>query len=162
MTDKELKAIEARANAATVGPWNTGEEESNPGRCRGIWPGDEEHLEIVTTDSGVYGPKMPDAIFIAAARSDVPALVAEVRRLRAEVERLELDEDEPPTAEELAEDARRAEERLAARMTPARSLVEQMDRDISDMTGHIVSSLGRTLYDNSRTNLGIMAGLLPK
>jgi hypothetical protein len=32
---------------------------------------------------GAYGPCTSDRAFIAAARTDVPALVAEVRRLRA-------------------------------------------------------------------------------
>jgi hypothetical protein len=38
----------------------------------------------------------------------------------------------PPTPEELAADRQRAEARLAARMTPARDALEQMDRDIAE------------------------------
>lgn len=83
MTEDELKAIEARAEAATPGPWETGEEVSYPGRCAGIWP-QGDTWNIVTTDCGVYGPELVDAVFIAHARTDVPALIAEVRRLRAE------------------------------------------------------------------------------
>jgi hypothetical protein len=81
MTNEELNAIEARAKAATEGPWRTRPTEH--GDCAGIWHGDWEHDSIVQTDSGVYPPMMPDAEFIAHARSDVPALVEEVRRLRA-------------------------------------------------------------------------------
>jgi hypothetical protein len=54
MTEDELKAIEKRVNAATPGPWTTG------------------------------AGKIQDRTFIAAARTDVPTLVAEVRRMRKE------------------------------------------------------------------------------
>lgn len=70
MTDQELAAIEARVNAATAGPW---EAYCNYDEC---W----------TLDGPIAnGPDMMpkgDAIFIAHARTDVPALVAEVRRLK--------------------------------------------------------------------------------
>lgn len=79
----DLDEIEARANAATPGPW---------------------HEQHIGTDTCVHigdygwvtaGPRAPeydvdseqgrdDAEFIAHARQDVPALTAEVRRLRGE------------------------------------------------------------------------------
>lgn len=95
MTDETLKAIEERANKATPGPWTA--EPSDPNG----WSDEEPHCDgihtesggwrnaIVTTDGGVYGPRMPDADFIAHAREDVPKLLGEVRRLRADVQRLE-------------------------------------------------------------------------
>ena len=49
ITEQQLAEIEARANAATEGPWT---------------------IEVTNAD------------FFAAARADVPALVAEVRKLR--------------------------------------------------------------------------------
>lgn len=52
MTDDDLKAIEARADAATLDPWLPG---------------------AITTSE-----------FIEAARTDIPALAKEVRRLRQE------------------------------------------------------------------------------
>lgn len=78
MTEEELTAIEARATAATREPWVVG----------------DAYLPTVSLSVGqvsVYGMGMEvaecqidaDAAFIAAARVDVPALVAEVRRLRA-------------------------------------------------------------------------------
>jgi hypothetical protein len=70
MTDEELTGIEARANAATPGPW---EAQHSYDDC--WWLGGPE----------ANGPDMlpqGDAEFIAHARADVPALVAEVRRLR--------------------------------------------------------------------------------
>ncbi len=56
-----LDEIERRANAATPGPWKEGA-------------------------SDVYIVR--NAAFIAAARTDVPALIARVRELEAECERL--------------------------------------------------------------------------
>jgi hypothetical protein len=76
MTDAELDALEKLAAAATPGPWT---------------------IQFTTMSTRVYGPPEsfvcgmpaiddptvePDAHFIAAAREAVPALIAEVRRLR--------------------------------------------------------------------------------
>jgi hypothetical protein len=60
VTDDELDVIGARANAATPGPWT--------------WP-DWDDCSEQEADANNE--------FIAHAREDVPALVAEVRRLRA-------------------------------------------------------------------------------
>lgn len=72
MSEAELDAIEQRANAATPGPWRSVEV-------------DDPYVALML-ESGAEGwPAATDAdrAFIAAARSDVPALVAEVRRLRS-------------------------------------------------------------------------------
>lgn len=74
MTQDELERLEALANSATGGSWQVGD------------PYDGRTALLVA----VYGMGMEvadtqtenDAAFIAAARSAVPALVAEVRRLR--------------------------------------------------------------------------------
>lgn len=81
MTALDLSAIEARANAATAPPWKICPDE------------DSEDLELICC-GGPYEHGGPicthlltgeDAEFIAAARTDIPALVAEVKRLRGEV-----------------------------------------------------------------------------
>lgn len=80
MTDGELAAIEERCNAATPGPWN--------------WNGDEIYgvhgddvLSIEAIPFSMYGEQLyfGDGVlpFVLAARTDVPALIAEVRRLRS-------------------------------------------------------------------------------
>ncbi|MGN7133404.1 hypothetical protein ACTHQY_09035 [Rhodococcoides corynebacterioides] len=72
-TALDLDAIEARADAATVGPWTLiggGEYVTGAG------------LLVAPDDGGVSSD---DAEFIAHARTDVPVLVAEVRRLRPRV-----------------------------------------------------------------------------
>lgn len=92
----DLDAIEARAKAATPGPWKLEREELNaedfseeeqdaaffsqigPWEIQGhvgLWPkggGDAEHDQIEA-----------DAAFVEWAREDVLDLVAEIRRLRA-------------------------------------------------------------------------------
>ena len=81
----DLDVIKARCEAATPGPWYVdrgGEFDdpyySIPSVCRDRY-GD---------NSLMVGSDKATAEFIAHARTDVPALVAEVERLRAEVEGL--------------------------------------------------------------------------
>ncbi len=80
MTEAELKVIEDRVAKALPGPWKAGQmtvaswAKSWTGTGLWEWSGDEENPD--------------DAQFIAAARDDVPALVAEVRKLQAQVDRL--------------------------------------------------------------------------
>ena len=75
MTDElDLDAIEARAEVATPGPWTI-----KRGGVRS-----SEWLLDPDLDGWGHIDFEADAEFIAAARSDVPALVAEVRRLQAE------------------------------------------------------------------------------
>lgn len=89
MSDLDLDAIEARANAATEGPWHvvtawtdyvayqvTDDGEAASMNCYG-------GSGAMNTGLGVIED---DAEFIAHARTDVPALVAEVRRLRNVIE----------------------------------------------------------------------------
>lgn len=84
MTDEELNEIDARANAATPGKWREEYAYNNGGMptCDFYIPGHtkEAHVEMLATD----------AVFIVASRDDVPALVAEVRRLKALVHQQEL------------------------------------------------------------------------
>lgn len=69
--------IEARANAATEGPWKR-ESESRMGSY-GIHNGDPDDL-FVEVDF------RDDAEFIANARKDVPALLAPVREQKARLD----------------------------------------------------------------------------
>jgi len=85
MTEEELNAIEARANAATAGPWRGTKNE-------GVQADDTAVFE---TGCGCCTEKFlsePDALFIANARTDVPALVAEIRRIKQEMYQEALDD----------------------------------------------------------------------
>lgn len=76
MDEKTLAEIESRANAAAPGPWERYDAALIGPDGRGVARYFTEPAFIQTMD------------FIAAARTDVPALVAEVRRLGAENEHL--------------------------------------------------------------------------
>ena len=84
LTDAELDAIEARVEAATPGPWTSAYHFCSPYKKqelrmlfgsdgRSLVRGARNYAMLTTTD----------AHFVTAARTDVPRLVAEVRRLRA-------------------------------------------------------------------------------
>jgi hypothetical protein len=81
----DLDRIEARAEAATPGPWEAvrgfqGEE------FVGIRVDDRPNIFTTIAEDTLT---RADADFIAAARADVPALVARVRALEAEVQQLQ-------------------------------------------------------------------------
>jgi len=74
MTEQELKEIEARANAATPGPWSSISEDA-------------------ASDYASVGPFVETAEqcetnckFIAHARDDIPKLLAEVRTLAVDLD----------------------------------------------------------------------------
>lgn len=74
MTDDELQAIEARATAASDAPWD----------ARGDMVRGADGRMLVGPGHPPLAPQMiQDAEFMAHARTDIPALLAEVRRLRA-------------------------------------------------------------------------------
>ena len=87
-----LDEIEARANAATPGPWTyhdgcgyvevppCGAIEFKPGWERSVHFLARVHNNHVEGEDGLGF----DGAFIAAARTDVPALIARVRELEAE------------------------------------------------------------------------------
>lgn len=82
MTALDLDGIKARAEAATPGPWvnindSTVEADCGDEDCR-WWDVEGYHTHTVHVRGS-------NAAFIAAARSDIPALVAEVEALRYEL-----------------------------------------------------------------------------
>ena len=80
LTESQLAEIEARVQAATPGPWKS------------MWEGRDhqsgDHFIMRGTDDARYDDlflspgRIEDQDFVAHARQDVPALLAEVRRLR--------------------------------------------------------------------------------
>jgi hypothetical protein len=81
LTERQLAELERVAAAASAGPWE------------GVIAGDDASgfcaLGPVHTGAGADTRAEHDSDFICAAREALPALVAEVRRLRAEA----LDQD---------------------------------------------------------------------
>jgi hypothetical protein len=102
MTENELEEIEARAARATPGPWTYEAEDYNGDNwlVGSILAGNscldgKDYCVHITTDhvraSRLYrgSDASTDADFIAHARSDIPHLVREVRRLQAKLADLE-------------------------------------------------------------------------
>ena len=80
LTESQLAEIEARVQVATPGPWKS------------MWEGRDhesgDHFIMRGTDDGRHDDlylspsRIEDQDFVAHSRQDVPALLAEVRRLR--------------------------------------------------------------------------------
>ena len=81
MSEKELAEIEARAEAATSGPWYS--EDQGKVSQKGT-PYHFVGVVAIVTDPATPSAKR-DQNFIAHARQDVPALCEEVRRLNGEL-----------------------------------------------------------------------------
>jgi len=79
VTAPDLDAVQARADAATAGPWTVDDDRQTAypvvranGRAVAGCP---------TSGLGKW-PRLSNAVFVAHARTDVPALVAELRAAR--------------------------------------------------------------------------------
>ena len=70
MTDEQLTAIEQRANAATPGPW--------VGYPSMVYLAPSHALSVFMREGANPMQVEHDTAFIAAARSDVPALIADI------------------------------------------------------------------------------------
>lgn len=93
LTDADLAAIEARANAATEGPWRRERADHDDGEI--VWEvftyGTEQKLS-----SGLFAPlaetlnsnAAKDSAFFAAARTDIPAMLRDLRDTRAVLRKL--------------------------------------------------------------------------
>lgn len=78
LSPADLAAIRARANAASPGPWRAlGSDRDILGPEGPVW------TQVIVSTDVVF---IEDAAFIAASRVDVPVLLDEVERLRAEIE----------------------------------------------------------------------------
>lgn len=86
MTPEELEAIKQRVNAATPGPWEADYDPRTDGADQIVDP--QGFTICFMSVPSVSVDFDGDTDFIAHARADVPALVAEVERLRAENTRL--------------------------------------------------------------------------
>lgn len=79
MTTEEIAQIERRASEATSGPWESSQMDVGYGvmTAHAVYgPHCEIHASIADCHLGC------NAAFLAHARDDVPALIAEIRRLR--------------------------------------------------------------------------------
>ena len=81
MTDEEIREIERRCNEATPAPWQSFiEGRDHLGGSDFIRTGG---LDDACPDIYLTQATHADQDFIAHARQDIPALIAEIRRLKA-------------------------------------------------------------------------------
>lgn len=78
MTQQELDALQGLCDGATAGEWHTVEVGDN----KTPWVVDSHERCVAGGTPGGIGPRANDAAFIAAARTALPELIAEVRRLQ--------------------------------------------------------------------------------
>jgi hypothetical protein len=93
MTNDELETINTREQRATLGPWTVK-------RVQNLYPSEAGDGWTYPAVRGFRCPKAiyeraweqveTDAIFMAAARSDLPSLVNEVRRLRRRLQEVHM------------------------------------------------------------------------
>jgi hypothetical protein len=80
LTETELRDIEKRVEAASPGPWKSFVEgRDHTSGSSFIMTGEGNHRG---EDIELTGATIADQDFIAAARQDVPRLIAEIRTLR--------------------------------------------------------------------------------
>jgi hypothetical protein len=162
MDDKQLNEIEARANAATPGLWGLagddeiglGVEKTSVGYSYDVILA-QVTLESDRLDDLVHNPNQfriklgtvkADAEFIAHARKDVPALLAEVKRLRAEWDRLnDMRIDQSNRAYEAGADRDRARDIAVALEQENARLQGEVDKwwKATNNTGEALAKINR-------------------
>lgn len=104
-TELDLQAIRERCEAATLGPWRAGRPDMatyvDGSPSKWVYAGDK----YIAISSGYqiepWEQVIDNAEFIAQARTDIPALLAEVERLQARIAQLEQERRWVPTTEGL-------------------------------------------------------------
>lgn len=91
LSDEDLAAIEARVAATTEGPWRVGLTWDKKEETLSVEAGHRDivlvysHPGVSPISGGSESEGIGNKYFIAHAREDVPALVAEIRRMRADL-----------------------------------------------------------------------------
>lgn len=84
MTDDDLEVIRQRSEKATRGPWRSmieGRDHTSGDSFIMVGEGPDRSDDIYVSFEGRAAPEL-DQDFIAAARQDIPILLAEIDRLR--------------------------------------------------------------------------------
>lgn len=152
MREEELAELENLSAAATPGPWTYARPTA--GRPHFVVADVVSHFIYPATDEITHGTRaVDDAAFIAAARTAVPALVAEVRALRARRDELlatvaKVSRETPYPDELKGWEAQRAA--MVAEVGTLRARVEEVaaERDVAralldEVLKHDVGNYGR-------------------
>lgn len=96
MTEGELKVIEARAALASQGPWMRNGKTQLGWRIDDCEP-NKVGMAMLMNPVGIIVSDA-NADFVAEARNDIPELLAEIRRLKAELVKAREAADRPGEA----------------------------------------------------------------
>lgn len=91
MTPEERQAVRERVERCLPGPWAavvTKYHGVERRKQRIVICTAQDSIATLTASEGMEVHEMPEAVFIAAARTDLPALLADVERLEGENARL--------------------------------------------------------------------------
>lgn len=95
MTPSDLDAIRAREREATAGKWTARKVDLNaPWFVEAGYTEDDDGRLVAEVFGNFEHEREADATFLASARTDIPALLAEVDRLRAALEAARLPHSE--------------------------------------------------------------------
>lgn len=132
MTQERLNDIRARADGATSGPWGCYGDGAHEVFDAGEYSdGDPGEVVAAVID------KLSDAVFIAEAREDIPALLAEVRRLRGELAKAREVTDEKVTKAVYGSMELNCELRLQENMTTTWCEMHDSEVDADDRCFHV-------------------------
>jgi hypothetical protein len=142
MSELDVDAIRARADAATPGPWAT-----DPSQCEVLINTPDYRTLVLLGDHDtreLHPQADADATFLAAAREDIPALLDEVERLRAnwhQIEQMFAD------AARSVDESVRAEQRLRSELRDARN-------DLLDVRGLLSPNGGDSVLPDDMADIG--------
>ena len=85
ISEAQLKEIEAREQATSKGPWVLADEPDEEWGDWRVYRGNALLAEFAHADTNEQDTE--NATFFAHAKTDIPLLIAEVRRLRVELSR---------------------------------------------------------------------------
>ncbi len=169
----DLDEIEARANAATPGPWVTfdspGTYWDDPSACGWDYRAPGRAAPYYCTGPGALTSAQAarDTVFIAHARTDVPALIARVRKLEERLSDTEdrryrlmqkLDEalaDYQDLGRTMHEECSRLEERLLTAEERLEQRTRERDHERATLAG--VLACGGSTYSEGETLLRAQA-----
>jgi hypothetical protein len=148
LDDNAVAEIEARANAATEGPWRwrrdyempDGDkhwELSNPDGDRNRKTIDASLVLLLDRDEWLHRPAETQANweFIAHAREDIPALCQTVRALRAEIREFERTDLVPRSRYDAADkDCLEAKQEVRKLADRARAEIERLESELAAVT----------------------------
>lgn len=146
LTQVQLEAIRKRASLATEGPWATGTGYEQASRGNYVFTTEGFGAIVAAECGGDCVLEDADAEFIAHARTDIPALLAEVERLRAENTDLRIKID---VTDQSAEAVEVENERLRAKEIAYRRMLMRVREEALRFGSSLDRNIFTLLYERN-------------